>query len=255
MTQSASEYPGPIAPHRMDVNARTRTTVSEAKRYTKFVSVMKRVLLIGVLALMGAVLAYTLAPRRQDRVAMTFQKLGIVNNDLAMIRPKLTSSDTKGSPYLVTADEAIQDARNTKRAKLKNVAADLTTKTGGWINIEAPSGFLAGDANMLKLNGAVSMFTDTGYEAHTDLANIDLANGIVVGPHRVVGQGPLGTFVADKFRVEKPKVCDPKQRPSTVSAKHAVQCVAAGADAADSKIYLYGNVHMVLYEKKKPKKT
>jgi lipopolysaccharide export system protein LptC len=254
MGQPAADYPASMTSHGMDVAARTRTTVSEAKRYTRFVGIVKRVLMIAVLLLLGAVLAYSLAPRRQDRVAMTFQRLGIVNNDLAMIKPKLTGSDSKGSPYLVTADQAIQDARNTKHARLKNVAADLTTKTGGWTNIEAPNGFLAGDTNELNLFGAVSMFTDTGYEAHTDLANIDLTNGIVVGPHRVTGQGPLGTFVADKFRIERPRVCGQKE---AAAAKAASKCVpaSAGADASDSRIYLYGNVHTTLYKKRSKKKT
>jgi hypothetical protein len=252
MVQPAADYPGSMPPHQMDVSARTRTTVSEAKRYTKFVGVMKRVLMIAALLLLGAVLAYSLAPRRRGHVAIGFQNLGVVNNDLAMIKPKLTGSDTKGSPYLVTADLAIQDARNTKHVKLKNVAADLTTKTGGWINIDAPSGFLAADTHKLNLYGAVSMFTDKGYEAHTSLAYIDLANGIVIGPHYVRGQGPLGTFVADKFRVEKPKVCAPK-KPAAAAAQQLAKCVAAGV-AADPRIYLYGNVHMILYEKKKTKK-
>jgi hypothetical protein len=254
MAQPTADYPDAMTPSRMDVTARTRTTVSEAKRYTKFVGVMKRVLTVAALLLLGAVLAYALAPRRQDRVAMTFQRMGIVNNDLAMIKPRLTGSDKKGSPYLVTADEAIQDGRNTKHAKLKNVSADLTTKAGSWINISAPRGFLAGDKNKLDLFDAVSMFTDTGYEAHTTLAHVDLTSDVVTGPHWVRGQGPLGTFVADKFLIEQPKVCGRKE---TAAAKAASRCVpaSAGVDATDSRIYLYGNVHMTIYRKRRAKKT
>lgn len=246
---------GPVHPHQIDVSARTRSTVSEAQRYTRFVGVMKRVLLIAALLLLGAVLAYTLAPRSQGKVAMTFQRLGMVNNDLAMIKPKLTGTDAKGNPYLVTADEAIQDARNTRHARLKNVSADLTTKNGGWINVEAPNGHLAGDVGKVDLFGAVSVFTDTGYEAHTSLANVDYTNGIVVGPHYVRGQGPMGTFYADKFRIEKPKLCGSKRAPAT-RGKPAEKCVARTApDAGDPRIYLYGNVHMTLYEKRRAKKT
>jgi lipopolysaccharide export system protein LptC len=244
-------------PRRIDVSARTRSTVSEAQRYTKFVAVMKRVLLIAALLLLGAVLAYTLAPRSQGRVAMTFKSLGIVNNDLAMIKPKLTGSDAKGNPYLVTADVAIQDARDTKRARLQNVAADLTTKNGGWINIEAPHGYLNQGAQTLSLNGDISMFTDTGYEAHTTLAYIDLNSNIVVGPHYVRGQGPMGTFSADKFRVEKPgKKCDAKKHPTTKEKAAMAKCatLAADADVGHPKIYLYGNVRMTMYEKRKAKK-
>lgn len=251
---SAADNPDAMTSSRMDLSARARTTVSEAKRYTKFVGVMKRVLTIAALLLLGAVLAYSLAPRPQGKVAMTFQRLGIVNNDLAMIKPKLTGVDKKGSPYLVTADEAIQDGRNTKHAKLKNVSADLTTKTGKWINIAAPRGFLIGDKNKLDLFDAVSMFTDTGYEAHTTLAHVDLTSDSVSGPRWVSGQGPLGTFTADKFLIEQPKVCGRKE---TSVAKAASRCVpvSASVDATDARIYLYGNVHMTLYRKRKAKKT
>jgi lipopolysaccharide export system protein LptC len=251
----------PGSMHQMDVGARTRTTVSEAKRYTKFVGVMKRVLLISALLLVGAVVAYSVAPRRQSPVAMTFQRQAMINNDLAMIKPKLTGSDVKGNPYVVTADVAIQDAHNTKHAKLKNVAADLATKTGGWVSVEAPTGYLDQGTHKLTLNGAVSVFTDTGYEAHTTLANIDLANHIVVGPRYVHGQGPLGTFVADKFRIERPRTnCGSKKpasgRDSTVSKKRAAKCPALSATpgASDPKVYLYGNVRMTMYEKRKSKK-
>lgn len=242
---------GPVH-HGLDVSARARSTMGEAQRYTRFVGVMKRVLLIAALLLLGLVLAYSLAPRPQGKVAMTFQRMGMLNNDLAMVKPKLTGIDAKGLPYLVTADEAIQDARNTKRAKLRNVSADLNTKSGGWINVEGPRGYLAGDVGKVDLFGAVSVFTDTGYEAHTDLANVDYTNGIVVGPHYVYGQGPMGTFAADKFRVEKPKLC-PKHAPAQ-REKAAAKCVAATApNAGDPMLYLYGNVHMTLYEKRKAK--
>lgn len=247
--------PAADAPRRIDIGARTRTTLSEVKRYTKFVGIMKRVLMIAVVLLLGAVLAYSLVPRRQGKVAMTFQRMGIVNNDLAMIKAKLTGADTKGNPFLVTADEAIQDAHNTKHAKLKNVSADLTTKSGGWVNIAAPRGFLNGDADKhLDLFDAVSMFSDKGYEAHTTLANINLTTGTVVGPRWVRGQGPLGTFVADKFRIEQPKVCG---RNESAASRAASQCVpaSAGVAASDPKLYLYGNVHMIIYKKGRKKKT
>jgi lipopolysaccharide export system protein LptC len=265
MAHPATELSGAMdgeARRRVDVAARTRTTVSEAKRYTKFVGVMKRVLLIAALALLAAVLAYSLQPRRKDRVAITVQKLGVVNNDLAMIKPRLTGTDAKGSPYVVTADRAIQDAKDTHRARLQNVEADLTTRTGGWISISAPHGYLDANAHKLDLNGAIAMFTDSGYEAHTDLANIDLARGIVVGPHHVTGQGPLGTFVADRFRVEKANAgCAPKKaaKPGTkakAGAKAAASCAAQASapDASDSKIYLFGNVHMSIDENRSKKK-
>src|SRR5580698_774159 len=83
--------PAPILRGDRDWAARTRATAVEAQRYSRFVVLMKRVLPLAAAALLAAVLVYSLQPRQQskNRVAMTFQRLGIVNNDLAMIKPRL----------------------------------------------------------------------------------------------------------------------------------------------------------------------
>ena len=112
----------------------------------------------------------------------------------------------------------------------------------------------------LLLSGAIAVFTDQGYEIHTDLAHIDLARGIATGPHRVTGQGPQGTFVADRFRIEK--LTDPCARGKKQGVEHkskshrqggaaAIVCPVRVANAPAQKIkpiiYLMGNVHMQIY--------
>jgi lipopolysaccharide export system protein LptC len=190
----------------MDWGARARTSAAESKRYTRFVTVVKRILLLAALALLGVVLIYTLQPSRKDRVTMTFQKLGIVNNDLAMVKPRLTGLDTSGNPYVVTAETAIQDAKNTRRAKLFNVDADLTQKIKGtWMSLTAPRGVLDADAHKLVLEGPIAAYSDDGNEVHTMAANIDLKNGIVRGSRMIVGQGPMGTMRADRFWLNRDK--------------------------------------------------
>ena len=190
----------------MDWAARARTTAADSQRYTRFVNIMKRALLLAALALLGAVVAYSMQPRRQDRVTMTFQKLGIVNNDLAMIKPHLSGRDTSGNPYVVTAETAIQDEKNTRRAQLINVDADLTQlKQGSWLSLSAPRGLLDDTAHTLVLQGPISVFSDDGNEIHTMAANIDLKNGIVRGSRMIVGQGPMGTMRADRFWLNRDK--------------------------------------------------
>ena len=53
--------------------------------------------------------------------AMTFEHMGRVANDLAMTKPRLTGSDSDGNPFVVTADQAIQDERDIHKAQLFNV--------------------------------------------------------------------------------------------------------------------------------------
>lgn len=210
---------------RRDWSARARGSMRQTERYTNFVVVAKRGLLVAAAVLLAAVLAYSLQPRQQssNRLAMSFARLGMVNNDLAMIKPRLTGVDDEGDPYIVTAEEAIQDRLNAKRARLSNVQGDVTLKDGTWISGAAPSGMLDASRKLLALLGAVSIYSDNGYEAHTTAANINMDNGIVTGDRAVAGQGPLGTFRADRFKIDRDK----------------------------KLVYLYSNVHMTIYGRMK----
>jgi lipopolysaccharide export system protein LptC len=134
---------------------------------------------------------------------MTFQRLGIVNDDLAMLKPRLTGADDQGDPYVVTADEAVQDKSDSKRATLKNVQGDVTLKDGTWISAIAPRGVLDAKARRLALQGPIAVYSDSGYELHTASANVDMHNALIVGNDAVNGQGAFGIFRADRFRLDR----------------------------------------------------
>lgn len=210
----------PLVRESRDWGARVRASARQTARYSQFVAIMKRALPITAAALLAAVLVYALQPRQENsqRVAMTFQQLGIVNNDLAMMKPRLTGSDDEGDPYLVTADEAIQDKLDAKRATLRNVQGDVTLKGGSWISTLAPGGVLDARNHHLDLAGAIAVYSDSGYEMHTTTAGIDMQNATVVGRRAVFGQGPFGTFRADRFKI----------------------------DRRARLVFLYGNVHMII---------
>jgi lipopolysaccharide export system protein LptC len=210
----------PVVRGHRDWSARTRASARQAERYSRFVSVMKRALPLAAAALAAALVVYALQPRqeRSGRVAMTFQRLGIVNDDLAMMKPRLSGEDSEGDPYVVTADEAIQDRLDAKRARLKNVVGDVTLKDGSWIGTLAPEGMLDAARHLLALDGAIAVFTDGGYELHTTAASVDMRNATITGNRAVSGQGPMGIFRSDRFKVDR----------------HTRQ------------VFLYGNVHMTI---------
>jgi len=236
------------APHRrapLGWSAPARTTVHDAQRYTRFVGIMKRVLLILAAGLLLAVIAYSLQPRDTKQYAMTFEHMGHVANDLTMLKPRLMGTDSDGSPFVVTAEKAVQNPHNIHHARLQHVEADLNGKDGAWYNMNAPVGYLDSDAQKLWLKGKLALFSDSGYELHTDAAFVDLApscdpktgklpsNKVVKrgkppprcakvtirGDQEVTGQGPLGTLRANRFHIEK----------------------------ATRRVYLDGNVRMMIY--------
>lgn len=258
-TGAVAEPIGRAAPQRgkFDFSARSRSTVDDAERYTRFVSVMRRVLLAAGLVLIGLVIGYSLMPRQSQRLAMTFEKMGVVSGDLSMIKPKLHGADNDGNPFTVTADKATQNPKNLRQARLFNVEADMNLKDGQWLSVTAPHGTFDANTRQLSLSGAIALYTDQGYEVHTDLAYIDLAKGIATGPHHVTGQGPTGTFVADKFRIDQ--ITDPcgrtkkTVRPSKPhhSGGAVVVCPNPSGNTPAQKakpiIHLIGNVHMQIY--------
>jgi len=213
----------------VDWAVQARTTVHDAKRYTRFVGIMKKALLAVAGALLLAVVVYALQPRGTDRYSVTFKRMGQLANDLTMVKPRLMGSDSDGSPFVVTAAKAVQDPHNIHHAKLSDVQADLSAKDGAWYDLNAPTGYLDSDAQRLWLSGKLVLYTDSGYELHTGAAFVDLAPACdpktgkpqsakatkpgkppprcsattIRGNREVTGQGPLGSLRADRFRMEK----------------------------------------------------
>jgi lipopolysaccharide export system protein LptC len=188
---------------RHDWSARARSTALDALRYTQFVGVMKRALPAAAFGVISAVLAYFFLAHQPAKLSMGYERLGHVENDLAMMKPRLTGQDAKGNPFVITAEAAVQDAKNPKRARLTKVEADLALDRQGWLNADAGAGLVDMRAGTLELSGGINAFSGEGYELHTASASVDLNKGLVHGREEVTGQGPLGSLRADQFQFDR----------------------------------------------------
>ena len=186
-----------------DWSARVRTTAIEALRYSKFVHLMKRVLSLGAFLIIATLLSFLFVQRQPRQLAVSYEKLGRIENDLAMVKPRLTGADGRGNPFVITADMAVQDSKNTRKASLKNLEADLALDKNSWINARARAGMVDMAAGKLELTGGIDVFTDTGYELHSKTASMDLKQSVVQGHVPVTGQGPYGTLRADSFHADR----------------------------------------------------
>jgi lipopolysaccharide export system protein LptC len=186
-----------------DWSARVRTTAGEALRYSRFVALMKRLLSLGAFLIIAAVLAFFFIQRMPRQLQMSYERLGRVDNDLAMMKPRLTGADTKGNPYVVTADMAVQDAHDPKKASLKNMEADLALDKQHWLNARAKTGMVDMNTGQLELTDGIDVFTDAGYELHSHSASANLKQSVIHGHEPVTGQGPDGTLRADQFHADQ----------------------------------------------------
>ena len=186
-----------------DWSARVRTTSVEALRYSRFVVLMKRILALGAFLTIAAVLAFFFVQRMPRQLEMSYERLGQVKNDLTMVKPRLAGSDSKGNPYVITADRAVQDARNPKRATLQNLEADISLDNGNWINARAKAGLVDMTTGQLELYNGIDVFTAKGYELHSNSASANLKQNMIHGHEAVTGHGPDGTLRADQFHADR----------------------------------------------------
>ncbi len=193
----------PDRPQRIDWSARARTTAMEALRYSRFVVLAKRVLSLGAFLVIAAVLAFFFVARQPRQLQLAYENMGLVKNDLSMMKPRLTGADTKGNPFVITADLAVQDAKNAKRATLRNIEADLALNKKSWLNARAHAGLVDMGTGQLELRDGIDVFTDSGYELHTASASMNLKQSVVHGHETVTGQGPDGTLRADTFHADR----------------------------------------------------
>ena len=206
-----------------DWSARVRTTTLEAVRYSRYVALMKRLLSLGAFLIIAAVLAFFFVQRMPRQLQMSYERLGRLENDLTMVKPRLAGADAKGNPFVITAESAVQDAHNPKKASLKNLEADLALDKRNWVNARASSGMVDMNSGQLELSGGIDVYTATGYELHSNSASADLKQSVIHGHEPVTGQGPEGTLRADEFH----------------------------ADRATNILTLHGHVHMTLTGTKK----
>jgi lipopolysaccharide export system protein LptC len=176
--------------------------MKSARVYSRFVRTLKFVLPISAFALVLATLLFALLYDADDSLTFSFTSVEQVDNDLRMVNPRFSGLDNENRPFLVTAGSATQDATNPRTVTLEALEADLALSADTWVNLSAAVGRLDTEEETLVLEGDISLFTDAGYEFHTDRATVMLGERRVISDTEVVGQGPLGILRADGFEAE-----------------------------------------------------
>jgi lipopolysaccharide export system protein LptC len=180
-----------------------RATLLSARRYSVFVKFMKGALPVAAIALGVAVLIYALQPRDAGRMAMTFERLGRVEGDLAMIKPRLSGTDDDGLPFLVTASSAIQEGRGSDRVRLQDVVAELSLKDGTVLHVTAAGGVVDTKTHLLEVSGGMRLVSKDGYDARTQSAVADLKSGTVHGESGIEAEGNFGRITAERFALNR----------------------------------------------------
>lgn len=191
------EMPGPETPEPSDAARLT------SFKHQRLVALLRIALPLATLLLATLVIAW---PKFQNRERTGFTLSPTLADpkeveQLTMVNPKFVGLDSKQQPYTVTARSANQDRPGADLVLLDRPQADITLESGAWITVTALNGRYTQKEQLLDLMGDINLFHDSGFEFHTEQAEIDLANNTMSGDVPVTGHGPAGTIDSDGFMV------------------------------------------------------
>jgi lipopolysaccharide export system protein LptC len=178
---------------------RTRQRADSTVGYSRFVRIMKVMLPIIAFSLIVLVVVYSSGGREIENVAITSTDVSEITQDRALVNPKLTGTDGRGQPFTVTAKGASLAAGKARRMTIDEVKADITMQDRSWVQVGAVQGILDVEGKTLDLTKTINIYSDRGYECHTDSARYDFGSGILKGESPIRCQGPLGIITAQRF--------------------------------------------------------
>lgn len=172
-------------------------------RYTRFVGLMRWLLAFGAVGLAAAMVIWPYFSPRTSGRPVEFTKGIQISNDgrPTMTNARYLATDAKGQPYTITAKRAYQQTGNTNVVFMEHIEGDITLNSGSWLSISADRGKFDQAKQLLTLESNVALYSDAGYEMHTQQARINLAAGTAQGDMHVQGQGPTGLLDASGFRI------------------------------------------------------
>jgi len=124
------------------------------------------------------------------------EKAPVTVNDV-----KFDGKDKKGRPYSITADSASHADGDDRHITLKKPMADIVMASGAYVALTANDGLLDRDADIVTLNGDVTLFHDNGLSFQTPSATIHLKDKTAEGSEPVEGQNGDGELTSQGFRV------------------------------------------------------
>jgi lipopolysaccharide export system protein LptC len=213
MTAQATPGPTPLGPAaptpravrpegRAPARRRLRQPRASVGFHSRLVNFLKLVLplVAGALVLLVAVWPHLHQPTDRFKIGVSSVNLEEAAT-VKMVRPRFTGVDAANRPFVLTADDAMQQATDSNVVELQSPKGDVTLTNGSWIALTGEAGQYYKDLQILDLSGSVNMFHDAGYEFRTATARFEMQTGGAQGNDHIEGQGPFGTIVAEGFRL------------------------------------------------------
>lgn len=186
-----------------EITPRWAKAARRTQRQARIARTLRVVLIAVAVLIVVFVVVWPQIQPRVDRLRMGMASLDKLDSDgEGLVNARLTGSDAKGQPYVITADFVRQIEGSPGTLGLERPRGELEMDDGTTSVITAANGKFHQDLRLLELFGGVVLVTGDGSRYETPAAEMDLAAGVASGTDPVEGQGPYGTVSGDKgFRI------------------------------------------------------
>jgi lipopolysaccharide export system protein LptC len=193
-----------ILPHEAKVHDFERSIRKQARpvggSYDRIVSILKWVLPISSFLLFVTLVSLPFLNKREVSFLLSRDSIEKTPEVLRMERPSYRGLDSKGRPFVLTAERAIQKSSEDAVVELQKLTANIST-TGGDAKLSSELGAFDLKKEQLRISGGISVSRADGYAFQTKSAVLDLSSRMAWGVDGVSGDAPLGMFRAQKFQV------------------------------------------------------
>lgn len=170
-------------------------------RLLKLINMSKLMIGFVVVVLLGIVIALPLLHEDESAIRIVFSEMPEAgsNEKPVMMNPRYESVDSRNQPFTVRAKQARQHDIDT--VELQTIQADMALNEGNWLAMQAQQGMLQLKKKKMYLRGDVVMYSDDGYELHTEQVYLDVNNNTAYANSAIWGQGPMGKLKADSYQI------------------------------------------------------
>jgi len=166
----------------------------DVKRSFNFFSVLKIFLLVVAVILAVVTFSWTFFTKTDYSSGPSVDiEESLKQNEL--VHPRFDSTDSRGQPYSLMADSAVQDD-DSDDVILRRPSGEINLISGRWLSVQAVQGIYQDVKKRLTLLEDVKLSDNLGYVMNMDKMFLDFENNLVKVDSPVNGEGPAGLLTA-----------------------------------------------------------
>ena len=166
-----------------------------------------RVLKIGLLALIGVILAFLffspLAEKQEVSFLLKKDEVGTAEERLKLTAVTYRGQDNEGRPFILSARSGVQQTSANQVIDISDISAQLQMDNGP-ARINADRAQYQMENDRVNVVGPLVFTAADGYRMQTRDVNVDMRARTMQSRGQVDGQMPLGRFTAGQMHVDLP---------------------------------------------------